>query len=157
MTSATPAPAKRIAHRSAGALAFLLIASFWLSTVVSELFGSHATVAAVKQTILYAMIVLIPALAVTGATGFSLAGGRGGGRVDAKRRRMPFIAANGILILVPSAVFLAMKAQAGSFDTSFYAVQAVELVAGAVNLTLIGRNIADGLAMTGRLRRRRPA
>ena len=67
---------------------------------------------------------------------------------------MPLIAANGILVLVPSAVFLAMKARAGVFDTAFYTVQAVELVAGAFNLVLIGRNIADGLAISGRLRRR---
>jgi hypothetical protein len=35
---------------------------------------------------------------------------------------MPLIAANGILVLIPSALFLASKARAGQFDTSFYAV-----------------------------------
>nr|WP_093810821.1 hypothetical protein [Stappia sp. ES.058] len=131
-----------------------MIATFWVSTAVSELFGSAQAIAAVKQAILYAMVVLVPALAITGASGFSLGKGRKGALLDAKRRRMPLIAANGILILVPSAVFLAMKARAGEFDTAFYAVQAVELVAGALNLFLIGRNIADGLAASGRLRRR---
>ncbi|WP_245566144.1 hypothetical protein [Stappia stellulata] len=148
---------RKIAHRTAGLLAFAMIATFWVSTVVSELVGSAQAVAAVKQAILYAMIVLVPALAVAGASGFSLGKGRSGARIDAKRRRMPLIAANGILILVPSAVFLAMKARAGIFDTPFYTVQAVELVAGALNLFLIGRNIADGLAVSGRLRRARPA
>lgn len=66
---------------------------------------------------------------------------------------MPFIAANGLLILVPSALFLASKASAGTTDASFYAVQAVELTAGAVNLVLLGLNLRDGLKMTGRLRR----
>ncbi len=43
-------------------------------------------------------------------------------------------------------------ALAGSFDTTFYAVQALELLAGATNLTLMGLNVRDGLRMTGRLR-----
>jgi hypothetical protein len=162
MTTASPAPGhggakpvspRKIAHRTAGLLAFAMIATFWASTAVSELFGSPQAIAAVKQAILYAMVVLVPALAITGASGFSLGKGRSGARLDAKRRRMPLIAANGILVLVPSAVFLAMKARAGAFDTAFYTVQAVELVAGALNLFLIGRNIADGLAVSGRLRR----
>ena len=42
-------------HAAAGAGAFLFIASFWSSTVLSELFGSHETVAAVKQTIVYVL------------------------------------------------------------------------------------------------------
>jgi hypothetical protein len=40
--------------------------------------------------------------------------------------------ANGILVLIPAALFLASKAQAAEFDTTFYAVQAHELAAGAV-------------------------
>ncbi|MGO9773237.1 MAG: hypothetical protein ACLPSW_27565, partial [Roseiarcus sp.] len=68
-------------------------------------------------------------------------------------KRMPFIAANGVLILIPSALFLASKASAGVFDTSFYAVQALELIAGATNLTLLGLNMRDGLRLKGRLRR----
>jgi hypothetical protein len=66
---------------------------------------------------------------------------------------MPFIAANGLLILVPAAIFLSVRAQAGLFDGAFYAVQAIELVAGAFNVTLIGLSIRDGL----RLSRRRQA
>jgi len=43
-------------------------------------------------------------------------------------------------------------AAAGEFNTAFYAVQALELVAGAANLTLMGMNIRDGLTLSGRLR-----
>jgi hypothetical protein len=55
-------------------------------------------------------------------------------------------------VLVPCAIILDRWAAAGAFDASFYAVQAIELVAGAVNLTLMGLNVRDGLRMTGRLR-----
>jgi hypothetical protein len=66
---------------------------------------------------------------------------------------MPFIAGNGILILIPSALFLAAKADAVEFDTMFYAVQTLELIAGATNITLLSLNIRDGLMLAGRLRR----
>ena len=71
------------------------------------------------------------------------------GLVGTKLKRMPIIAANGILVLIPSALFLASKARAAEFDTSFYAVQALELAAGAANITLFGLNLRDGLRMKG--------
>ncbi len=66
---------------------------------------------------------------------------------------MPYIAANGILILIPSALFLASKAKAAEFDTTFYAVQALELIAGATNIALLALNMRDGLRMKGWFRR----
>ena len=62
------------------------------------------------------MLVLIPALMATGASGLRLTGTRAQGLIGAKKRRMPFIAANGILILIPSAVFLYLRAEA-AFST----------------------------------------
>jgi hypothetical protein len=118
------------------------------------LFASHAVVATVKTAIPWGFLLLIPALMATGGSGFSLAKGRPRvGLVGAKVKRMPLIAANGILILIPSALFLASKARAGEFDAAFYAVQTLELIAGAANIVLLGLNTRDGLKMTGRLRR----
>ncbi|MGA2494489.1 MAG: hypothetical protein ABSF67_16345 [Roseiarcus sp.] len=140
-------------HLIAGAVGLLTIATFWLSTVVSELFGSHALIASVKTTIPWGFLLLIPALAAAGGSGFSLAKGAKTGLVGAKAKRMPFIAGNGILILIPAALFLASKAGAGEFDGYFYLVQALELIAGATNIALLGLNMRDGLKLTGRLRR----
>ena len=67
---------------------------------------------------------------------------------------MPFIATNGLLVLVPCAIVLNRWAAAGSFDTTFYVVQAIELMAGATNLTLMGLNARDGMRMVGRLPQR---
>jgi hypothetical protein len=144
----------KIIHPVAGAVAILTIASFWLSTAATELFASPAIVTVVKTSIPWGFLLLVPALAAAGGTGFALAKGRRAGLVGAKIKRMPVIAANGILILIPSALFLAVKANAGEFDGSFYAVQALELVAGAVNIALLGMNMRDGLRMKGRIRRR---
>lgn len=139
-------------HASAGALAMLCIVSFWTSTALSELFMSHDAVTAVKQAILFAMWVFIPAMAITGGSGFSLARARSGRLVASKSRRMRFIALNGLLIMLPAAFFLARKAAASEFDTVFYIVQAVELLVGMVQLSLMGLNFRDGLRLAGRLR-----
>lgn len=65
---------------------------------------------------------------------------------------MPFIAGNGLLILIPAALYLATLASRGEFGGLFYAIQTIELVAGAVNLMLMSLNIRDGFRLTGRLR-----
>jgi hypothetical protein len=147
------APIRRI-HPIAGTIALLTIASFWLATVAAEIWGSAATVAAVKTAIPWGFLLLVPALAATGGSGMALAQGgqaregqAGGGLAARKRRRMAIIAANGMLVLIPSALFLAARAGAGRFDTGFVLVQAIELVAGAVNLTLLCLNLRDGIRM----------
>ena len=145
---------KRI-HPIAGFVGFLVILTFWTSTVVAELSGQAGAILAVKTGVLWGMILLIPSLAIAGGTGFRLAGPQAKGLAGAKKRRMPFIAANGLIVLVPCAVFLQRLAAAGDYGTVFYTVQAVELVAGLVNLTLMGLNIRDGLRMTKRRRQRK--
>ncbi|MEN4919122.1 hypothetical protein ABE485_10640 [Achromobacter spanius] len=134
-------------HAIAGTVALLCIAAFWTSTLASELFLSQSAVVAVKNGILTAMWVLIPAMAMTGASGFSLAAGRTGRLLDVKKRRMRIVAANGLLVLLPCAIALARMAGAGQFDGWFYAVQGVELAAGAVNVGLLGLNMRDGLRL----------
>ena len=62
---------------------------------------------------------LVPALAAAGGSGFALAKGRRAGVIGTKIKRMPLIAANGLLILIPSALFLASKAREGAFDSGF--------------------------------------
>lgn len=55
-------------------------------------------------------------------------------------------------MLVPCAIALDRWAAAGRFDTAFYLVQAVELIAGAANFVLMGLNVRDGPRIAGRLR-----
>lgn len=142
---------KQKIHLIAGILATLSIATFFTSTVIVELFGSHEAIATVKHFIVIpGLFILVPAIAATGGTGFSLARTRKEKLVSTKQRRMPFIGANGVLVLIPCAIFLERWALAGAFDTTFYIVQGVELVAGAINLSLMSMNIRDGLRMNGR-------
>ena len=103
--------------------------------------------------ILKGMYVLIPAMVVVGASGMSLGSNRRGSLVLSKKKRMPIIAATGIIILLPAAFYLEMKASQNAFDTWFYSIQALELIAGASNLRLMFFNIRDELRMSGRLSR----
>ncbi len=137
-------------HAIAGVVGFLTITVFWTSTLLTELVGSHEAIATLKSAILWGMLILIPAVAIAGGSGMSLGRGRTDQGVLVKKKRMPFIALNGLLVLLPCAVFLAMKANAGEFDTTFFAVQGIELLVGAINLTLMGLNMRDGLHLTGR-------
>ncbi len=137
-------------HAIAGAIGFLMILTFWSSTIISEVFGSHETIAMVKGMILKGMFILIPAMAIVGASGMSLSAGRSDPLVLAKKKRMPIIGANGLLVLVPMAIILEARASAGNFDTLFYLLQGVELIAGAVNLTLMGKNMRDGIRLSGK-------
>ncbi len=141
------------AHLIAGILAPLCIAIFFVSTIAVELFGSNEAVAHLKSLIVTpGLWILVPAMMAAGGSGMFVAQSRGGRLVGAKKKRMPFIAANGLLVLVPCAIVLNRWATAGSFDAAFYVVQGVELLAGSINLTLMGLNVRDGMRMAGRLK-----
>lgn len=140
-------------HIVASIVATLCIATFFFSTLIVECFGSVESIVAVKNHIVMpGLFILIPAIAITGGSGFALSSNRKGRLLENKKKRMPFIATNGILVLLPSAIFLDQWAAAGSFDTKFYIVQGLELAVGAINLTLMSMNMRDGLKLTGRLR-----
>lgn len=142
---------KQIIHRTAAFIATLCIAIFWVSTLFVEIFGSIDSITTVKNLIVTpGLFILVPAMAITGGTGFALSKSRKGSLVENKKRRMPFIAAIGLIILLPAAIFLEQCALARSFDTRFYIVQGLEFIAGAVNLLLMGMNMRDGLKMSGK-------
>jgi len=138
-------------HKTASLIATVCIATFFTSTLLVEVFGSEDMVAFVKSLIVMpGIFILIPAMAITGATGFVLAKERKGRVVEAKRKRMPIIALIGMFILLPAAIYLNSWAAEGMFDTKFYILQAIELVAGAINLTLMIKSMKDGKKLAGK-------
>lgn len=145
-----------VVHACAGTVALLVIACFWFSTVIAELFLSRAAIVSVKHDILYGMAVLVPCLAATGGSGFALGKSRPGQLVTRKKRRMQLIALNGLLVLVPCAAYLYRKATVGQFDSWFYTVQVIELVFGAANLYLTSLNMRDGLKLANRFKPQAP-
>ena len=138
-------------HPVAGVLGFCIILSFWISTVLSELFSSPNQILHVKNYILSMMWILIPMMIIVGTSGFKLGGTSTNNYVLAKRKRMPLIGLNGILVLLPCALFLQQKASLGLFDKSFMFMQGVELLAGGLNIMLMALSIRDGLRFKRRL------
>lgn len=145
------------AHAVAGTLGFVIILGFFSATVVAEWGGDLAVVTAVKRFIAYGLVVLIPAMMAAGVTGARLSGRSQARLVRFKKRRMAIAAANGMLVLAPCALVLHGLARSGSFGPAFYMVQGLELIAGPVNIVLMALNIRDGLALSGRRRKKRPA
>ncbi|WP_448546559.1 hypothetical protein [Thalassotalea fusca] len=144
---------KLLIHRVAAVIATLCIVIFFTATILSELFGTQQMLVTVKQMIVFpGLFILVPAMALTGITGAKLAGKRTGRVIAAKKKRMPLIAFNGLIILMPAAIYLNLLATQGEFNVEFYVIQVLELIAGATNITLMSLNIRDGLKMSGRLR-----
>ena len=139
-------------HAIAGGIGLSMILMFWTSTLITELFGSHEVITTVKALILNGMYILIPSMIIVGGSGMAMGKNRKDTLAMNKKKRMPIIALNGLLVLLPSAWFLASKSSAGEFDMTFYTIQGIELIAGAANLTMMGLNIRDGLIMTGKIR-----
>lgn len=137
-----------LVHKRAGFAALTLISSFFAASLLVEIFGTAAQIATVKQGIVYALGVLIPLMAATGLSGRALARGRPHDTLlRAKQRRMRLMALNAVLILIPLAVTLNIMAQRHDFSLTFALLQALELLAGALNVTLMIRNIRDGCAL----------
>jgi len=135
-------------HRVAGPLALTTVSLLLLSTIAVELLGDHDAVALVKRAILFGIAWLFLVMAAAGSTGRVLRQRfRRTPALEAKARRMPFILANGLLVLAPSAVALDYLAQQGDFGPTFAVLQALELSAGVTNLVLLALMARDGRAM----------
>ena len=135
---------KTVVHAGAGTIAMIPIAGFLTATLISELLLDATAILVVKKAILAGLCLLIPALAITGGSGFSLARGRHSPAIDRKRWRMKIIAANGLLVLLPLAILLYRRVDEGLLDGVFYAMQTLELLAGSTQLTLLALNFRDG-------------
>lgn len=137
-------------HRVAGMAAGLLILTFLTVSALSELNGDPDMIRLAKTAIAWGLVALVPTLMITSVSGMRLGKGWKGPAIAAKKRRMTFIAANGILVLIPSALALAWLARHGETGAAFATIQTVEFLAGATNLVLIGLNARDGIAMSRR-------
>jgi hypothetical protein len=138
---------KKIAHRISSIFGFILILCFLTSTIVSEVFGELDTIAIVKRFILYGIFVLVPTMMISGISGKSLAGSAKHPLMLKKLNRMKLIGFNAIMILIPSAIVLYYLSNAGYWGNWFIAVQAIEIIAGIMNVILMLFNIRDGIKL----------
>jgi hypothetical protein len=147
-------------HLGASLAAVAIISSFLVGSAAVEAFGDEGDIRAAKGWILRMLVVLIPMIAAAGMSGRRLAGRSRAAIVKRKQRRMKTIGATGLLVLVPCAITLERLAAQNDFGLTFATVQAVELLGGTLNLTLLVLNFRDGMALRTkrtRARRRRSA
>nr|WP_321413718.1 hypothetical protein [uncultured Allomuricauda sp.] len=140
------------AHIVATAIAVLTIASFFSFSLIAEIMGNPEFIKQIKTGILYCLPVLLFAMPLLGITGKKLAGKSKSPIVTTKMKRMKFIAFNGV-ILISLAIYLYFRANDNNIDRTFLYVQIIELLFGAINLTLLGLNIQSGMKLSGRIKR----
>ena len=145
------------AHRSAAVGALALITTFLLSSAVTELIGNAADVHRLRQWIVFGLPLLIGFLAVAALTGRRLARKSKAAVIRRKQRRMQIVAVAGIVVLVPCALLLSYQTASASARGAVNALEITELLAGALNLTLLVLNFRDGRGLARRPRpTRRP-
>ncbi|MEW8623838.1 MAG: hypothetical protein AB2559_19880 [Candidatus Thiodiazotropha endolucinida] len=136
---------KQLAHRVGAYISTICLEVFFISTLFVAIQGTPESITLVKSLIVMpGLFIFIPAIVMTGATGLSWSTSKSGGLVGKKRKRMPFIGINALFILLPVAIVLDQWASAGSFDSRFYMLQGLELLATAFNITLMILNIRAG-------------
>ncbi|MBK6605039.1 MAG: hypothetical protein IPG24_06020 [Leptospiraceae bacterium] len=99
-----------------------------------------------KQIIAWLIPFLVITLIGTGISGRKLAGKSTNILIIRKQSRMKFIAANGILILLPSAYILLYLSKIQPVTNLFWILQTLEISSGLINLTLLILNAKDGIA-----------
>jgi hypothetical protein len=139
--------ALRVLHAATSTLGLLFITGFLIATILAEIGGDPGAIVRVKTGILYAVLALVPIMAVAGASGQRLASSSRAMVIQRKLRRMRLVGINAVAVLIPCVVVLYWLANQGRFGGLFAAVQTVELVAGGVNIALLGLNLRDGLGM----------
>lgn len=135
----------KLLNRIASITAFLMIICFMTSSLVSELIGDHILIAAVKRTILYALLLLITCMILTAASQRKLTILYPNNSYELRRvKRIKCIGLNGAIFLAPLAIVLNYLAQNDRIGTTFYLLQSLEITCGLINIFLFIKMFVDG-------------
>jgi hypothetical protein len=141
-----------IIHAGASALALFTVVTFFTSTLITEISGNVEQIASLKENIFFALPLMLIAMPMVGLSGKKLAGKSNSPLVQRKLNRMKLIAING-LILVTLATLLYIRSRDLQLDNTFYLLQGLELLLGAVNIGLMVMSVRDGMLLSGRLKK----
>lgn len=135
----------KLLNRIASITAFLMIICFMTSSLVSEFIGDHILIAAVKRTILYALLLLIICMILTAISERKLTILYPNNFYELRRvRRIKWIGLNGAIFLTPLAIVLNYLAQNDRIDTTFYLLQFLEITCGLINIFLFIKMFVEG-------------
>lgn len=134
----------KLLNRIASITAFLMITCFMTSSLVSEFIGDHILIAAVKRTILYALLLLIICMILTAVSQRKLTILHPNNSYELRRvKRIKCIGLNGAIFLAPLAITLNYLAQNDRIDTTFYLLQSLEIICGLINIFLFIKMFVD--------------
>jgi hypothetical protein len=134
----------KLLNRIASTTAFLMIASFMISSLVSEFIGNHFLIANVKRTIFYSLLLLIMCMILTAVSTKKLTSLHPNiplYLINVKRIKL--IGLNGVIFLAPLATVLNYFAHKDNLDTTFYLLQSLELICGLINIFLFIKMFID--------------
>lgn len=135
----------KLLNRIASITAFLMIICFMTSSLVSEFIGDHILIAAVKRTILYALLLLIICMILTAVSERKLTILYPNNFYELRRvRRIKWIGLNGAIFLAPLAITLNYLAQNDRIGTTFYLLQSLEIICGLINIFLFIKMFVEG-------------
>jgi hypothetical protein len=140
-------------HTGTSALAMITVVTFFTSTLIIEFSGSVEEIAALKENIFFALPLMLVTMPLVGLSGKKLAGKSRAPLVQRKLKRMKLIAINGFM-LITLATLLYVLSRDLRLDTAFYLLQGLELLLGAVNISLMVLSVRDGMLLSGRLRKK---
>ncbi len=135
-------------HLTAAVGALALITTFLVSSAVTELAGNAAAVHNLRQWIVFGLPLLVGCLAAAALTGRRLARKSRAAVIRRKQRRMQVVAALGIVVLVPCALILDALTAGASAGAVVTGLVLTEMLAGAINLTLLLLNVRDGRSLS---------
>jgi len=137
----------RSIHPVAGVIALAATVTFWGAAAGAWVLGSETAILWVRTVILWGMLVLVPAVVIAGASGYKLGGAEKRGRIGHKKQRLRFIGINTIVVVLPCAFLLHDLALEAQLGVPYTIEQAIELVAGLLNVVFLLMNARDGRAL----------
>ena len=138
---------KTIFHAAFGILSFGLILSSLMASLIVEIWNSQAAIADVKELVFQAVLFVLVLLCFTTLLGLSLGKMRQGNIVQAKKKRVAWLFAIAIFVLLPIAYVLNEYTKQGQFNWLYIILQSIEYVFDIIFLILLGLNIRDGSAL----------
>lgn len=133
-----------IIHAMFGVACFMLVLTFLLASLVSEIWYPGDTIAQVRSQIFHGMLMLLPILLIATVMGISLGKNRKEKIIDNKKRRIFWIFVIYCLVFLPTAYLLEQFSRAGLFNSIYFLAQLIEYVFDLIVLALLALNFRDG-------------
>ena len=135
-------------HKVAGIFVLLTLVTFFLSTIIIESLGDHEQIKWLKLLIMiFALGLIAPFTIIIGKTGKKVSKGHDPKMLKKKSKLFKTMQRIGPFVLAPTGIALYFMARSDSFNTVFYTIQLIELIAQLTSIVLIIIAINTGIQL----------